>query len=483
MSTQGLQVHFITHACVRIEGQFGGLLTDPWLLNEPVYNFTTWKYPAAILPPEQVSQGVRYVYFSHAHEDHFHIPSIDRLSRELTILLPLFPNKPCLRSYTMERVLREMGFHHIRMLMPWQTIELGEGCRFTLIPACKTKYWDWENSGFILQQGEETWLNLNDCPTDLEICEEIRRRFGPIDLAFLQYSGVSMFPGRYRMPVEEMRAASGQRKHSWVQQRTVIEQLDVKRIAPFAGDFCWLDDRLFHCNWANRSTPALFERFVSENYPERKIEVLIMYPTDSWSRQAGMVRRHPPVDWDHYVDAITRLKALMQPKVERIQRWLDDSDVSRLELRSRAYTEHLNRWIFQRDIDFTARIRLVVEGPQAGFSFVMKADPGHGFCIDWEDKGVVDQTLYVRQAMWASILVGKVMMNTLQWDSESEQHVPYTLEIGRFWFWFEMHIDLNNRNPQAAVDRVQHPDRAVAIDPLLGVYPLEDEWQRVRSIS
>jgi hypothetical protein len=74
------------------------------------------------------------------------------------------------------------------------------------------------------------------------------------------------------MSLDEMREAAGKRKISWIQQRNMIECLDVARIAPFAGDFAWLDDRMMHCNWSDRSTPKLFEDFVKREYPDRPIE-------------------------------------------------------------------------------------------------------------------------------------------------------------------------------------------------------------------
>jgi hypothetical protein len=370
-----------------------------------------------------------------------------------------------------------MGFSNIQKLLPWETIDLGGKSRFTLIPACKMKYWDWENSGFVLEHPGCKVLNMNDCPSDPELYAELDRRFGEIDIGFIQYAGVSMFPGCYRMSEEEMREAAKIRRASWVQQSNMIELLKVKRIAPFAGDFCWLDEKMYHCNWANRATPKLFEDFVRNKYPEKPIELVIMYPTDTWTAPDGLTRNHPELDWSRYLESIDAVRDVLKPKVKALRQWLDANDYENLKERSRAYTDYLNEWLPEYGIDFSARVRFEIEGRHAGFSFVLKADPVEKYRFDWEDTDPVDQTLFVPESLWAAILEGKTLMNNMQWASENRQHVEFRMEIARFWFWFETHIDLNNRNPQALVDRALHPQINHRIRPQHGTFPLKEEWE------
>src|SRR5690242_18296601 len=103
-----LTVTMISHACLKITARFGTLLCDPWFVNEPVYNFTTWKFPAAVIPPEKVANRVDFLFISHSHEDHFHIPSIDYLSRDILVLLPEYAGHPGLRAQTIERSMRAL---------------------------------------------------------------------------------------------------------------------------------------------------------------------------------------------------------------------------------------------------------------------------------------------------------------------------------------------------------------------------------------
>jgi len=475
-----LEITYVTHACIKIQGEFGTLLTDPWILNEPIYGFTTWKFPPAIIPPDALVKDLNYLYISHPHEDHLHVPSLHYFSREIKILLPEYTDYPCLRAQTVELTLRHLGFYNIKKIRPWQTINLSANETFTIIPASKDKYWDWENSGFVLATPHCKILNMNDCPSSKEIYEKLDQCFGEIDLGFVQYSGVSMFPGRYRMPIESMREASAKRKHSWVQQKNMIDFLKIKRIAPFAGDFAWLDDELIHCNWANRATPKLFENFVKENYSEKNIKVVIMYPTDTWTLEEGLQRNHPEIDWSNYLTSINNLSLKLSKKVQAIKQWLESSNKIDLEVRSRAYTSHLNAWMTKEFIDFNARIRFIIEGPHAGFSFVMQGLENECVKFIWDDTDDVDQLLYIPESTWSAVLEGKMLLTNLQWASQNFQCKDFRVEIARMWFWFENHADLNNRNPQVLIDPALHPHIAQRIRPMLGVFTVEDEWKKLK---
>lgn len=471
-----LLITYVSHACIKIKGDFGCLITDPWILNEPVYAFTTWKFPAAIMPPSDVVQDVQYLFLSHPHEDHLHIPSLNHFSRDICVLLPEYADYPCLRAQTVERTFRALGFHHIRKIMPFETIQLSETSKLTLIPAAKTKYWDWENSGFVLESGGVKVLNMNDCPSDAALYQRVNEMFGEIDIGFVQYAGVSMFPGCFRMPLEAMKEASQKRKHSWTQQRNMIEMLKLKKIAPFAGDFAWLDDRLYHCNWSNRATPKLFEDFVKTNYPDKNIDVVIMCPSDEWSKKTGLVKNHPEIDWDNYMKHIDELKNHLRPKVEALAAWLDGADATNLKQRTINYLNNTNQWLQNWNIDFTVNTRVMVESTTDTFAFYMCADPQQGFRFTWDMPAQIDHTLYIRESLWAAVLEGRVLLTNIQWAAQQEEHVPFRLEIARFWFWFENHVDLNNRNVQALVDEALHPDITERIRPELGVFSLEEEW-------
>ncbi|HKX29000.1 MAG TPA: MBL fold metallo-hydrolase [Blastocatellia bacterium] len=468
-----LTVTMVSHACLRIEGEFGSLLCDPWFLNEPIYNFTTWKFPAAVIPPSEVVAGLDYLFITHSHEDHFHIPSLDLIPREVTVLLPEYEGHPGMRAQHIERVCRALGFHRIRKLRPWQTAALGGGAELTVLPPDPNRPHDWENAGFVIEDEGCKLVNVNDNIGDEEHFARIARRFGRFDLGLVQTTGVSMYPGRFRMSESRMREEAGRRQFNPIFQRRLIDALELKYLAPFAGDFGWFDERYFHCNWANRTTPAIFERWFNDHYAVRGVELAILLPSDTWSMATGPVHHHPPIDWEHHLDEVRRLQRRFQYKLDRVRDWIHDSNQAYLEQRTRDYTEYVSKWICRDYLDVTACFEIRIEG-SPGFSFFLEADPQNGFAIRWERPVTVDQTLALPAPIWAAILEGKLMWNIAQWSGECEQHVPFRPEIARFWAWLEYYVDLGNRVPQALVEEAQHPwltGRYERLRPQLGVFP------------
>ncbi|MBZ0325457.1 MAG: MBL fold metallo-hydrolase [Alphaproteobacteria bacterium] len=476
----GMQVDFISHACLKIEAGFGTLLCDPWFLNEPVANFVCWKFPLAVVPPDEVVAGVDYVFVTHCHEDHFHIPSIDHFPRDVTFLLPEYDHHPGLRAQTMEITLRRMGFFDIRKLRSWETVDLGAGARFTHVPSAKSRSHDWENAGFVLEADGTSLLNMNDNLTDADLAAEITGRFpGGFDIGFIQAAGVSMYPGCFLMSEDEMRAETERRQISLADQRRMIELIGPRRIAPMAGDFGWFADEHFHNNWASRATPKTFRRLLENVYPDREIDLLEFLPGDRWSMETGLVGTHPGVDWDNMVDVIARTAETYRPKIEAIEAWIADTDRTDLAARSRRFTARIAREICREGIDFSVRARHRIEGPDGGFDFVLAASPETGFAIRWDDDGPVDQTLHVPDRVWAAILAGKLLWTEIQWSAKSEQHVAFRPDIASFWFWIENNIGLNNKQVQALIDPRLHPDLPAGVDPTKGVFPLPGEWERV----
>lgn len=469
------QITFVSHACLRIEGVFGSLLCDPWFLNEPVYSYVLWKFPAAVIPPEKVVEDLDYLFISHSHEDHFHIPSLDYISRDIQILLPEYCHHSSIRAQTVERVLREMGFHRILKLLPWETHRLGEETELTVIPSAKSRDHDWENSGFVIEAPDCRMINMNDNVDDKELCQEIHNRFDRFDIGFIQTAGVTVYPACYKMSREEKELAALNRKENFTLHDRLISMLNLQRVMPFAGDFGWFDDRYFEGNWLGRSTPLILENWIKENYPDRQVTTL--YPSDVWTITGGVVRNHPEIDWENYIDEVKKVKARFQKKVDHYAAWINASDRQNLQERSRNHLAQVGKWITQNYITFSARFRIAVEGELSNFSFVCKADPGNGFRIDWDDLDVVDQTIHVPERIWAALLEGKIMWNMYQWATQIEEHVPYRLDIGRFWYWMEYHVDLGNKNTQAIIEPRLYPDMdRPTIRPKHGVVEFEHDW-------
>lgn len=472
-----LTVTYVSHACLKISGEFGTLLCDPWFLNEPVYSYVMWKFPAAVIPPAELVQDLDYLYITHSHEDHFHVPSVNHIPRDVQVLLPEFPHHSSLRAQLMERTLRGMGFCNIRKLWPWETFMLGGNTPMTIVPSANSRDHDWENSGFVIDHHDCRLINMNDNVDDEELCADIHSRFDRFDIGFIQTAGVTVFPACYKMSKEEKEQAARNKKHNFTLHDRLIRMLHLERVVPFAGDFGWLDDRYFDGNWLGRSAPTILEDWVKENYPDRIVTTL--YPSDTWSMQTEVVRNHPEIDWDNYLGAVRKVQDKFRRKIEHYASWIDDSSREDLLGRSRQRTDLVNKWVRREFITFRVRFRISIEGDNSDFSFVCAADPDNGFRIAWDDDEAVDQTIHVPERIWAAILEGKIMWNMYQWATQIEEHVPYRLDIGRMWYWMEYHVDLGNKTTQAILEPVlfsdmEHP----TIRPQWGTVTYDDDWDR-----
>lgn len=97
------------------------LVTDPWLFGSAYFDSWQLERPLSEAELEQ-ARASRYVWFSHGHPDHFHIPSIETLRPSSVMLLPDHYNQE------MAVALTERGFTH-RILPQKQFVTLEPGLR------------------------------------------------------------------------------------------------------------------------------------------------------------------------------------------------------------------------------------------------------------------------------------------------------------------------------------------------------------------
>ena len=163
------------------------------------------------------------------------------------------------------------------------------------------------------------------------------------------------------------------------------------------------------------------------------------------------------LDWGQHLDFVKTCKQKLQKKVDYYNAWIDASDRNNLLQRSRLHTATINKYITQDGIVFSGRFRVIVEGNNSNFSFVLKANPEDGFAIDWEDVVPVDQSIYLPERLWAAILEGKIMWGMYQWTTEIQEHVPYRIDLGRFWYWLEYNLDWEQES-QAIMEPRLYPN-------------------------
>ena len=74
-----IKIEYVCHACLLININGKRVLTDPWIMGSCFAN-CLWIYPPPKKSADEIGK-VDYIYFSHGHEDHFQIESINERIR------------------------------------------------------------------------------------------------------------------------------------------------------------------------------------------------------------------------------------------------------------------------------------------------------------------------------------------------------------------------------------------------------------------
>jgi hypothetical protein len=161
--TAELTLRTLGHACLALysEGKNPLLVTDPWLVGS-VYWRSWWleNYPSA----EEIDwlAQTAFVYVTHEHPDHFHMPSIRRLGGGPTYLFP---------SLAEQGYLDHMARHGFRAetVAPLRWREIADGIWLMSVPA-----WN-DDSILLIDTPDALILNLNDAKPLRPVLRALRR--------------------------------------------------------------------------------------------------------------------------------------------------------------------------------------------------------------------------------------------------------------------------------------------------------------------
>lgn len=251
-----MQIRSIGHACVAVEVSGTRILCDPWW-NGPAYTSQWWHYP---LPRVEAvdRERVDYIYLSHGHEDHLHVPTLRTITRDATLVIPRF------RETGMRDFLATLGFKRI--------LEIGHGETRTLDGGVKaTIYLNKDDSILVLEAGGRTLVNANDAlhASSRHVvdhyCDQIRRRHPNIDTLLLGYGGAAWFPNCLQV-TDDVGYDGAARERIFAENFAyVARRMGAKMALPFAASFALLEDSLRWINdvkWRTDSPCAELERQV-----------------------------------------------------------------------------------------------------------------------------------------------------------------------------------------------------------------------------
>jgi L-ascorbate metabolism protein UlaG (beta-lactamase superfamily) len=186
-----MRVLYAGHAMLWVETGGLRILTDPWFFG------TTDRYvhePPLVTPLDEISSP-DIIVLSHAHPDHFHPPSLERLDRDCLAIVPRHfgttSDNPDLhvgwRNPNLADELGRLGFETVAEVSPGEAVELENGIRIISVASHHNDFPEMgmviEGPDGVLYNGVDTWPG-----------EEILANVAPLapDLVFL--------PFRYYLP-------------------------------------------------------------------------------------------------------------------------------------------------------------------------------------------------------------------------------------------------------------------------------------------
>ena len=295
-----LRFTVLGHGALAVEAAGKRLLVDPWLSGS-CYWRSWWHYPPNDVRPEHLAPDV--VYLSHHHFDHFHYPSMRRLGRGATVLVPRFAVD------VMPGEVRSLGFDDVRELPHGEVTELAPDLRVASFQ------YGFDDSALVVQSGDVVLADLNDCKMRGAALQEVLDAFGPPTFLLKSHSWAQAYPVRYT--ADDRADLDLLSRESYVADFVEIcRQARPRYAVPFASMVGFLHPETIEVNDAVVTPAEVAAGFDRDPVPGTECVVLV--PGDGWDETAGFRRG----DTDYYDPDqrqvwLAKLAAEAAPAVER----------------------------------------------------------------------------------------------------------------------------------------------------------------------
>ena len=142
-------LELLAHASFLLRAEDRVVLFDPWL-EGPTYWGSWHHYPKNDIDIQAL--GVTDIIITHPHPDHFHLPTMSKLPREVNVFIPNF------ESGILQRELRALGFEHVNLTGWEESVTLAEDFEFAFLRPIS----QWEDASCLVRVKGWIWLNQND---------------------------------------------------------------------------------------------------------------------------------------------------------------------------------------------------------------------------------------------------------------------------------------------------------------------------------
>jgi UDP-MurNAc hydroxylase len=259
------------HAGMLVEAAGARIAIDPWILGS-CYWRSWWNYPPAPAWLTRIEE-LDYVYLTHLHWDHFHGPSLRKLPRSATLLVPEshFPR--------MRDDARSFRFAGVVEMPHAKPLRLPGGLELT-----SYQYGLMMDSALVISDGRTTLVDMNDCKLSGRPLRQVIARHPRVDFVFRSHSSASAYP--WCVETDDPSVLAYRSNEDYLRDFTDTARLLHARYAvPFASAHCFLHRDTFRFNDTVVS-PADVKAWFDAHRPEGS-ECVAMVAGDAWSDASG----------------------------------------------------------------------------------------------------------------------------------------------------------------------------------------------------
>ena len=222
----------ITHyvnAMMLLESRENRILCDPWITYGKVSNTDIYNFPEISLSDQEIANiNPDYIYITHTHPDHFDPDTLNLFPKNTPILVSWYVN-----NFT-ARMISDLGFKNIKISNPENGIKLGKQDRCWINPGTIHPAVD---SVAFFELDSKVICNFNDNPFEKKYVENVKEKYGPVDIAIIPYAGHGPYPMFYKnLSNKELREkASAKEKKYYMEFSEYIRILSPDYVIPSAG--------------------------------------------------------------------------------------------------------------------------------------------------------------------------------------------------------------------------------------------------------
>ncbi len=301
------RIEVIGHASLRAQDRGKTLVADPWWL-DPIGPNSAFHFPPLAHDVGELVRQTDFLYISHIHPDHFHLPTLALLPKTIPVYIGAYRRKG------FRDAIARLGFPVIEC--PFQEPVAIPGTDFE-IAILEHDYLENAayDSALVVRTPAWTLFNNNDAVLAPEKYDWVRRHYD-VDYAFLGFSPASFYPLCFDMDEAEkqrlMDEAAERRFADFVQ---AAQRLQPRIAIPFASGARFLQDG---ARWKNISFNAASDAV-------RRVEAVglrgeAMGPGDRITADDRFERVQPPrskadelADAEHYARTHASYISMLSP--------------------------------------------------------------------------------------------------------------------------------------------------------------------------